>query len=36
MLAIIFRNYDGKPQPKHYDWQDDDDDDIIGDEWKKE
>ena len=36
MLAIIFRNYDKKPNSKHYDWQDDDDDDIIGDEWKKE
>lgn len=36
MLAIIFRNYDSRPKPKRYDWQDDDDDDIIGDEWKKE
>ena len=33
LLAFILRNLDHKPPPKRYDWQDEDDD-IIGDEWQ--
>ena len=33
LLAFILRNLDDKPPLKRYDWQDEDDD-IIGDEWQ--
>ena len=35
VLAFMLRNYDRKPPIKHYDWEDEDDDDAIGDEWQK-
>jgi len=34
LLAFILRNFDDKPPLKHYDWQDEDDD-VIGDEWQE-
>ena len=34
LLAFILRNYDRKLPVKHYDWQDEDKD-IIGDEWQE-
>ena len=34
LLAFILRNFDDKPPLKHYDWQDEDDE-IIGDEWQE-
>jgi membrane associated rhomboid family serine protease len=34
LLAFILRNFDGKPQVKHYDWQDEDDD-ITNEEWQE-
>ena len=34
LLAFILRNFDDKPPVKHYDWQDEDDD-MIGDEWQE-
>ena len=34
LLAFILRNFDDKPPLKRYDWQDEDDD-IIGDEWQE-
>ncbi len=36
LLAFILRNFDSKPQPERYDWQDEiEDDDITGVDWRE-
>jgi len=35
VLAFVLRNYDRKPPIKHYDWEDEDEGEAIGDEWQK-
>jgi membrane associated rhomboid family serine protease len=35
LMAFLLRNYDRRLPEKRYDWEgEDDEDDIIGDEWK--
>lgn len=37
LLAFLLRNYDSKPPVKHYDWEDEDDEDnIIGEQWREQ
>lgn len=37
MLAFLLRNLDSKIPKKHYDWEDEDDeDDIVGDQWREQ
>lgn len=37
LLAFILRNFDSKPEPERYDWQDEiEDDDITGVDWREE
>jgi len=37
LLAFLLRNFDAKPPVKHYDWEDEDDEDgIIGEQWREQ